>query len=102
LAVDGAHATAVDLVLEAVLEEGGVEAVARRAVEVGRDLTVHAGLGRELRRAHHRAGALAAEAGDAREQLAGLGRLVARAHAALEGPRGALFPHTVDARAGLA
>src|SRR5690606_27017019 len=92
-----------DLVLEVVAEQRGVEVVqAVGRAPVQRDLAVDAGLGLQVRVADEGRGALAAEADDAVVQVGGLGRLVARAHAALQGPLRSQVPDRVGARAELA
>src|SRR5690606_12747402 len=88
----------VDLVAEVVAEPGDVEVVAATVrFPVQRDFGIDAGFRLQVRVADEGHGALAAETGDAVVQVRGPRRLVAGAHATLDGPASAQFAHRIRA-----
>ncbi|MNX81345.1 hypothetical protein D3C86_1130300 [compost metagenome] len=96
------HILAVDLVLELGVEGGQVARQAFAIVEQHAQFGRGAAFRLELRIAQQRHGALRAQADDAVRHQVDVRRLVALAHAALEGPHRRRVPDQVAARAPLA
>ncbi len=94
--------TAGDLVLEIVVEDRGIRGPAGAIVEIGAQFGGDARFRLQVRAAHERDRALATEAVDAWGELFDARRLVALAHAALDGPAGRGAPDQVAPGACLA